>query len=84
MARRGQLPRTRPIVPGVGDFRLAWDSDSRFEALTSGPGVIISPDMAAAIDALTSPTLKHLREAWWDDEFTEFLSETLKPRPGVP
>ena len=21
--------------------------------------------MAAAIDALTSPTLKHLREAWW-------------------
>jgi ubiquinone/menaquinone biosynthesis C-methylase UbiE len=38
--------------------------------------------MAAAIDALTSPTLKHLREAWWDDEFTEFLAETLKPRPG--
>ena len=38
--------------------------------------------MAAAIDALTSPTLKHVREAWWDDEFTEFLAETLKPRPG--
>jgi SAM-dependent methyltransferase len=38
--------------------------------------------MAAAIDALTSPTLKHLREAWWDDVFTEFLAETLKPRPG--
>lgn len=38
--------------------------------------------MTAAIDALTSPTLKHLREAWWDDEFTEFLAETLKPRPG--
>lgn len=34
------------------------------------------------IDALTSPTLKHLREHWWDDEFTEFLAETLKPRPG--
>lgn len=34
------------------------------------------------IDALTSPTLKHLRERWWDDEFTEFLAETLKPRPG--
>jgi SAM-dependent methyltransferase len=34
------------------------------------------------IDALTSPTLKHLREAWWDDVFTEFLAETLKPRPG--
>jgi SAM-dependent methyltransferase len=38
--------------------------------------------MPAAIDALTSPTLKHLREAWWDDVFTEFLAETLKPRPG--
>lgn len=38
--------------------------------------------MNAAIDALTSPTLKHLREAWWDDEFTAFLAETLKPRPG--
>jgi SAM-dependent methyltransferase len=38
--------------------------------------------MPAAIDALTSPTLKHLREAWWDDDFTEFLAETLKPRPG--
>src|SRR5262245_2337455 len=38
--------------------------------------------MTAAIDALTSPTLKHLREAWWDDTFTAFLNETLKPRPG--
>jgi SAM-dependent methyltransferase len=35
-----------------------------------------------AIDALTSPTLKHIREHWWDDEFTEFLAETLRPRPG--
>ena len=38
--------------------------------------------MTTAIDGLTSPTLKHLREHWWDDEFTEFLAETLKPRPG--
>ncbi len=38
--------------------------------------------MAAAIDSLTSPTLKHLRERWWDDDFTEFLVETLRPRPG--
>jgi SAM-dependent methyltransferase len=36
----------------------------------------------AAIDALTSATLKHLREAWWDDAFTAFLEETLAPRPG--
>ena len=38
--------------------------------------------VTATIDALTSPTLKHLREAWWDDVFTEFLAETLKPRSG--
>lgn len=36
----------------------------------------------AALDALTSSTLKHLREFWWNDEFTAFLRETLKPRPG--
>ena len=36
----------------------------------------------AAIDALTSATLKHLRESWWDDAFTDFLRETLAPRPG--
>jgi SAM-dependent methyltransferase len=34
------------------------------------------------IDVLTSPTLKYLREQWWDDEFTEFLAETLRPRAG--
>src|SRR5688572_2788798 len=38
--------------------------------------------MTPAIDRFTSPTLKHLRENWWDDEFTEFLAETLRPRPG--
>lgn len=34
------------------------------------------------IDALTSSTLKHLRERWWDDDFTEFLRETLLPLAG--
>src|SRR5688572_1039403 len=34
------------------------------------------------IDHLTSATLKHLRETWWDDQFTEFLKETLRPRAG--
>jgi SAM-dependent methyltransferase len=38
--------------------------------------------MTAAIDGLVSPTLKKLRERWWDDEFTEFMAETLRPRPG--
>ncbi len=36
----------------------------------------------APIDGFISPTLKDLREHWWDDEFTEFLVETLRPRPG--
>lgn len=38
--------------------------------------------MTNDIDVLISPTLKYLRECWWDDEFTEFLAETLRPRPG--
>lgn len=38
--------------------------------------------MPIAIDAFTSPTLKYLRERWWNDEFTEFLVETLRPRAG--
>jgi SAM-dependent methyltransferase len=38
--------------------------------------------MSAPIDSLTSPTLKHLREHWWNDEFTQFLAERLRPRPG--
>jgi ubiquinone/menaquinone biosynthesis C-methylase UbiE len=38
--------------------------------------------MPASIDVLTSPTLKYLRERWWNDDFTEFLVETLRPRAG--
>ena len=38
--------------------------------------------MAREIDALTSPTLKHLRDRWWDESFDAFLDETLRPRPG--
>ena len=38
--------------------------------------------MTNTIDGLTSPTLKYLREHWWDDVFTAFLKETLRPRPG--
>jgi ubiquinone/menaquinone biosynthesis C-methylase UbiE len=36
-----------------------------------------------ALDSFTSPTLKDLRERWWDRAFTEFLAETLRPRPGT-
>ena len=38
--------------------------------------------MNRAFDALTSPTLKHLRQDWWNDAFAEFLEETLRPKPG--
>jgi SAM-dependent methyltransferase len=34
------------------------------------------------VDALTSPTLKHVRDDWWDDAFTAFLVERLRPRAG--
>ena len=37
---------------------------------------------AVSIDALTSGTLKYLRERWWNDDFTAFVVETLRPRPG--
>src|SRR6201982_785906 len=38
-----------------------------------------SPDTVA----LTASTLKNLRAQWWDAQFSEFLQETLKPRPGT-
>ncbi len=38
--------------------------------------------MVRDTDALTSATLKHLRERWWNSEFTDFLRETLQPRAG--
>jgi SAM-dependent methyltransferase len=38
--------------------------------------------MSRDLDALTSSTLKHLRDHWWNDAFTAFLEETLKPRAG--
>ena len=39
--------------------------------------------MARHVDALTAATLKDLREQWWDAGFSEFLQETLRPRPGT-
>jgi SAM-dependent methyltransferase len=38
--------------------------------------------MARHVDALSSATLKNLRERWWDGAFSDFLRETLRPRPG--
>jgi ubiquinone/menaquinone biosynthesis C-methylase UbiE len=38
--------------------------------------------MVRDVDGLTSATLKHLRERWWDDSFTDFVKDTLQPRPG--
>jgi SAM-dependent methyltransferase len=34
------------------------------------------------LDALTSATLKHVREEWWDNAFTDFLVDRLRPRAG--
>ena len=39
--------------------------------------------MARHVDALTAATLKNLREQWWDFQFSEFLHDTLRPRPGT-
>lgn len=38
--------------------------------------------MARDVDLLAAPTLKHLRERWWDDAFTMFLRDTVQPRAG--
>jgi len=38
--------------------------------------------MPRDIDALTSPTLKHLRDRWWDSTFTTFLENALHPLAG--
>jgi SAM-dependent methyltransferase len=38
--------------------------------------------MARALDILTSATLKHLRDRWWDEAFTAFLQENLQARAG--
>jgi ubiquinone/menaquinone biosynthesis C-methylase UbiE len=38
--------------------------------------------MVQNVDSLTSSTLKHLRERWWDESFTTFLKDTLRPRSG--
>jgi SAM-dependent methyltransferase len=39
--------------------------------------------MARQVDALIAATLKNVREQWWDAAFSEFLQETLRPRPGT-
>ena len=87
------LPQTR-----VGDaikLHCLRRASSRSSATCRGSGCCRAPGRSsranspfrtdrpmASIDALTSATLKHLREAWWDDAFTAFLEETLAPRPG--
>ncbi len=38
--------------------------------------------MARDVDVLAAPTLKHLRERWWDDSFTAFVKDTVQPRAG--
>src|SRR4029450_321772 len=40
------------------------------------------PPPTRTLDALTSATLKHVRDDWWDEAFTTFLVERLRPRVG--
>src|SRR5918995_6764330 len=40
------------------------------------------PAPTRTLDALTSATLKHVRDEWWDEAFTTFLVERLRPRVG--
>ena len=56
-------------------------SRTAVEWLSQGVGHQLIPP-GSDIDVLTSPTLKYLRERWWDDTFTAFLAETLRPRAG--
>jgi SAM-dependent methyltransferase len=38
--------------------------------------------MTRDVDLLSAPTLKHLRERWWDEAFTSFVKDTVQPRAG--
>ncbi|MEO8077590.1 MAG: methyltransferase domain-containing protein [Acidobacteriota bacterium] len=38
--------------------------------------------MAREVDVLTAPTVKHLRDRWWDESFTNFVRDTVQPRAG--
>jgi SAM-dependent methyltransferase len=38
--------------------------------------------MTRYLDLLASPTLKYLRGEWWSTAFSDFLRDTLRPRPG--
>ena len=38
--------------------------------------------MTRDVDVLAAPTLKHLRERWWDESFTAFVRDTVQPRAG--
>jgi ubiquinone/menaquinone biosynthesis C-methylase UbiE len=34
------------------------------------------------VDVLSAPTLKHLRDRWWDESFTAFVKDTVQPKAG--
>ena len=38
--------------------------------------------LTTSASVLAAPTLKHLRERWWDEAFTAFVKETVQPRAG--
>lgn len=38
--------------------------------------------MVRGLDALTALALKHIRERWWNQAFTDFLEQALRPKAG--
>ena len=83
----------RPRIGHALQFGYDTDKNRAFRALVvqSAPAVLMlrppfcpghGCPMSREIDALTSSTLRHLRDRWWNDAFTAFLEDTLRPRPG--
>src|SRR5690349_16706808 len=77
-----QLPA--PSAPAVSSQQrvagsLSFDAESGERDLTWYNPLA---HMVRGLDALTSLTLKHVRERWWNDAFGDFLEGALKPKPG--
>ena len=76
----GALDTPVPYSPPLEHFFLPGE-DEILRARARIPGSA-GTDMTRNVDGLTSSTLKHLRERWWDESFTAFLKDTLQPKSG--
>ena len=73
----------RPHIRRYSDGTGALPLGARVRRIAKTPDGRADFLMPRHVDALTAPTLKHLRDRWWDSDFSEFLRETLRPRPGT-